>query len=37
MVLLEIVLDLVASEEAATDNLGGETGSGKGKGCRGTG
>jgi len=37
MVLSEAVPDSSASERAATDNLGGETGSGEGKGHRGTG
>ena len=37
IVLSKTVLDLVASEEAATDDLGRETGSGEEKGCRGTG
>jgi len=36
IVLLEVVLDLAASEGAATHNLEGETGSGEGKGCQGT-
>jgi len=33
MVLSEAVLDLAASEEVATDNLEGKTGSGEGRGC----
>jgi len=37
MVLSEAAPDLAASEGAATDDLGGETGSGKGRGRRGTG
>ena len=36
MVLSEAVPDSAASEGAATDDLGGETGSGKGKERRGT-
>jgi len=34
MVLSEVVLDLAASDGAATNDLGGETGSGEGKGHR---
>ena len=37
MVLSEAAPDSAASEGAATDDLGGETGSGEGRGCRGTG
>jgi len=37
MVLSEVVLDSAASERAATNDLGGETGSGEGRGHRGTG
>jgi len=36
MVLSEAVLDLAASEEVATDDLGGKTGLGKGRGHQGT-
>jgi len=37
MVLSEAALDSAASKRAATDDLGGETGSGEGRGRRGTG
>ena len=37
IVLSEAVPDSAASEGAATDDLGGETGSGEGRGCRETG
>jgi len=37
MVLSEVALDLAASEGAATDDLGEETGSGEGRGRQGTG
>jgi len=37
MVLSEAVPDLAASEGATTDDLGGETGSGEGRGHQGTG